>query len=213
LPEGADPEAPELRAPVAPLPTSRAKEPTEEPSEGRRVFAVVGWGGVVVLLTWGALVAGQLTFLPGARPALTLFAASHGVALGLGLAAGVVTCLACGALGGPLFARLGGATLFGLCTGLTIPLAEHVFRADALPLELPPEGKVEPRGADAPRSPGVLELDDVPVAPSPNTKHETRNTREPKIAAPKPAGGCPGCGRVIPGDAGSRYCMLCDRTF
>ncbi len=55
-----------------------------------------------------------------------------------------------------------------------------------------------------PVPPKPLALDEDPF-PIPVVK--------PNIAAPKAGGGCPSCGRKIPGATGTRYCMLCDATF
>jgi hypothetical protein len=50
-----------------------------------------------------------------------------------------------------------------------------------------------------------------PVLPS---VPATVSVRKPNITgAAKPGDGCPKCGRKIPGDVGTRYCMLCDTTF
>ncbi len=53
-------------------------------------------------------------------------------------------------------------------------------------------------GASAPASPPP------PVLPAAGAK--------PNIARGA-TGGCPGCGRAIPGEPGTRYCLLCDETF
>ena len=74
--------------------------------------------------------------------------------------------------------------LFGLVFGLMLPLSEKLFRANPT---------AEP-----------LELDPEPVV---------LPVIKPAITAPKPRDGCPGCGRTIPGEAGKRYCMVCDNAF
>jgi Mg-chelatase subunit ChlD len=66
-----------------------------------------------------------------------------------------------------------------------------------LDLDLPP---VEPYPG-APKSP-------VPPAPQPGPPAHKPNI----TGAPKP-GDCPGCRRPIPGAPGTRYCMVCDKTF
>ncbi len=45
------------------------------------------------------------------------------------------------------------------------------------------------------------------------TLANTANVDLDAAVAAKYGGGCPGCGRTIPGEVGKRYCMLCDNTF
>lgn len=61
------------------------------------------------------------------------------------------------------------------------------------------------RTGDSDRPPPLLPL---PPPPPPVAKVKPNIT-----AAPKARDGCPGCGRKIPGAAGTRYCMVCDATF
>ncbi len=185
-PPGAEPDEPKVEKPPA--------VPPESPSEpkGLRAVVWVAWSVTVAGCVCLALLAGQMTVLPGGRPSLGLGASCYGVALVVGLAAGAAGCVACGALAGPFVARLGGGCLFGFGFGLMVPLAENWFRAE------PP---AEPLNFDA---------EPVPV-PAPAVVAPP--VLKPAIAAPKPRDGCPGCGRTIPGAAGNRYCMVCDNTF
>src|SRR5205814_1031855 len=98
------------------------------------------------------------------------------------------------------------ACAFGLTLGALVPLVERFFRDDSDEGDEPEE----PKPKDAPRTKRTdtpqeepLELDDEPPLAAP----------KPNVVPPKSRDGCPGCGRVIPGTAGERYCMLCDKTF
>jgi hypothetical protein len=153
----------------------------------------LAWAAVVGSFVVLTVLAVQLIVLPGEKPNLRSGAACYGVAILPGAVAGGLVALAFGSLAGPLAARLGGATLFGLAFGLTLPLAERAFRRPEL-LELPP-GELE-----------ELPPDEGTVAPRPLAV-------KPNITPPRAADGCPGCGRVIPGRPGVRYCMVCDQTF
>jgi hypothetical protein len=150
----------------------------------------------VCVFTVLGLALSHLTFLPGTRPALGLGAACYSVAVVVGLGAGALGSIVFGSLAGPLLGRLAGGALFGFGVGVMGPLAERWFRAD------PPITPLDP-----------LELDPEPLPlPDPEPVASVRVVK-PNITPPKPAGGCPGCGRVIPGETGTRYCMLCDATF
>ncbi len=184
LPPGAEPEEPKIEKPLAP-PVAEAAEKPPEPSERGPVLARVGWSVTVAGLVCLAVLAGQMTVLPGGRPAPGFGLSRYAVALAGGFGAGAVGCIALGTLAGPFVGRLSGGCLFGFGFGLLIPLAENWFRAT------PP---VEP-----------LSLDAEPKVAPPVLK--------PAITAPKPRDGCPGCGRTIPGEPGMRYCMLCDNMF
>lgn len=185
-PPGAEPDEPKVEKPPA--------VPPESPSEPKARHAVVwvAWSVTVAGCVCLALLAGQMTVLPGGRASLGLGASCYGVALVVGSAAGAAGGVAGGALAGPFVARLGGGCLFGLVFGLMVPVSEKWFRAKptAEPLNL----DVEPVPVPAP----------AVVAPP---------VLKPAITAPKPRDGCPGCGRTIPGAAGNRYCMVCDNTF
>jgi hypothetical protein len=201
LPPGAEPEEPRpenlpASVPVAP-PAEGAQSPSvPEDQAGARTWAWLAWGVVVSVFVALAIAAGRFAFLPGERPS----ARRGAVALAAGGVLGALALFAFDRLAGPLVARLAGGTLFGLgfglgC-GLAVPPAERVGGADVPELELVEESP-GPRG------------DDGSALPRPAPAAAVR----PKIAPTKPAGGCPGCGRAIPGTPGERYCMLCDRTF
>jgi hypothetical protein len=209
LPAGAEPEEPKLES----LAVSTDTPEPESASALWRVLAVVAWTFAIVALVCAAMFVGQLTFLPGPLPSVIEGAIGYGGGLVIGLVAGTLACVAlsivdgeAGSLRSPL-ARFGGAAAFGLCLGFVVPLPERFFRKAE---ELPPEPlSLEPLVLDPPQpksSPQVkpLELDDAPLPAA---------ASKPKITAPKPSDGCPGCGRTIPGTAGERYCMLCDKTF
>jgi hypothetical protein len=190
LPAGAEPDDPRLEK-SAPAPSWEEAPVSGAAAESEGAgLARAAWAAVVAVPVALAVLAAQLILMPGERPTVRSGAACSGVALLVGALAGVLAALALGSLAGPVAARLGSATLFGLVFGLTIPLAERVFRRPEL-LELPPDES---------------ELELLPAAPLPVSV-------KPNITPPRAADGCPGCARVIPGAPGARYCMLCDGTF
>jgi hypothetical protein len=229
LPPGQQPEAPRCQPagekPVSPpsaMPMGDPKpgltDPVLEEPKGKRALALAAWALVVVSFVCGGLVAGQLTFLPGEVPSVKAAAAGYGGGVVAGLLAGTAGYVVFTQLGIAFLGRLAGATAFGLCTGAIVPLAERLFRGgveelEPLPEELPPEELPEeaPLPIPAPRSAPnekPLELDDAPAPAAPMVPQH-----KPNIASTKPRDGCPGCGRMIPGAVGERYCMVCDQTF
>jgi hypothetical protein len=203
LPSGAEPDEPKFErwpGPVGASQPALEASPSPEPSaRGRGVL--VAWALSVCTFTVLGLGLGQLTFLPGEKPALDLGAASYGAAVVVGLGALALGSIVFGSLAGPLFGRLAGGTLFGFGIGLMIPLAERWFRADLPPAALP----------ITPLEPLELGSEPLPL-PDPEPIASVQVVK-PNITPPKPTDGCPGCGRVIPGETGKRYCMLCDATF
>jgi hypothetical protein len=67
-----------------------------------------------------------------------------------------------------------------------------------------PAGGVKPAAPPVPAAGAKPAVPAPPAAPSaaPNIKSTARNPDA-----------CPGCGRIIAGKPGARYCMICDRTF
>jgi hypothetical protein len=192
-PPGAVPVEPRLEK-LAPAPVAEDVPAPPTPVESQfGLLARLAWAATVATLSALALLAAQLTLIPGERPTPSTGAACYAVSLAAGAAAGLLPVVALGSLAAVLAARLGGAALFGLCLGLAVPLAERAFGRPVL-LELPPDGK-----SPEPHPP-------VPVSPPPVLS-------KPNITPPKHADGCPGCARVIPGAPGARYCMVCDRSF
>lgn len=239
LPAGAEPDEPKIEQVIAPgvsvvIPATTEK-PTEqpEPPKGYPVLALAGWASVVTSLVCLAVLVGHLTFLPGEKPTFGTAAVGYGGGVAVGLLAGAVGYLVFDLVGVPFLGRLSAASVFGLCVGVAVPLVESLLREgalaphspDTLPLTLEPELErgadaprpQDPRPVDATRPPAPspvkpLELDDDPL-PLPVAAVNPAPPIKPNITAPKPADGCPGCGRTIPGSSGERYCMLCDRTF
>jgi hypothetical protein len=83
-----------------------------------------------------------------------------------------------------------------------------------------PQSPAKPAPAPRPPAPAKPPVPAAarPPAPAPAPpKSSAPPTPQPKPpAASAPVGepdGCPSCGRKVPGKPGSRYCMVCDRTF
>jgi hypothetical protein len=242
LPPGAQPEEPKLdpatdrpawhpiekpgklveNQTVKPAEAPSAPQPVAAPEDVKqgRTRAFVVWGLVTVLFVCGALLVGQLTFLPGEVPSPGVSAVSYGGGVAVGLIAGAAGYGVFELIGVPLLGRLVGASAFGLCTGAIAPLVQGLFGGQPEPLPLPPEEPdevpVSKEPVQAPSKPAPspkpaeqpLELDDEPAPVAPVVP-----PHKPNIVATKPRDGCPGCGRTIPGPVGERYCMLCDQTF
>ncbi|MBM3982493.1 MAG: VWA domain-containing protein [Planctomycetes bacterium] len=183
-PAGAEPDEPKIEPP-APADEPKAARPTADAEPPSTAGAVAVWAVTVALFAGAALALGQFFALPGAPPAGGPVALGYGGGALVAAGAGALAYLALGALDVPIAARLAGALAFGAVLGAAVPLAERAFSSAEVEAE------------------EVLELDDAPELVE----------AKPNIAAPKPRGGCPGCGRAIPGDPGERYCMLCDQTF
>ena len=187
---------------------------------GERTRAFVAWALVIVLFVCGALVAGQLTFLPGAVPSIRVAAVGYGGRLAAGLLAGLsVSFSAFDVLGISVLGRIAGASAFGLCVGAVVPLVERLFREKPESIRAPkttdPPTVPRPKeSAPAPRKPAPLptppveplELDDAPAPVGPAAPPLQAEHRFREAAATR----CPGCGRTIPGAVGVRYCMVCD---
>ena len=206
LPSGEEPAEPKVVKPEGEVAALEVPV-SPEPSAGSRLLASVAWMSVVVVLATLAVALGQFTILPGDRPAIGVAAVGYGGGVVAGVAAGTVGYGVLVVLGVPLLARLSAGSLFGLCLGLAVPLAERLVLGmkpvtDAAAVPGQPLPVARPRPAAKP-----LELDDQPLPP------RAVEVIKPNITAPKPIDGCPGCGRKIPGSAGERYCMLCDKTF
>jgi len=108
------------------------------------------------------------------------------------------------------------------------PSPRPTLRPTAPPPARPPSPP--PVRAEAPK-PTPMSLDDddggfgmpMPMSPAapaaPPKAAPPPAAASPKPAASKPVAGprdpnaCPGCGKIIPGRPGSRYCMLCDHTY
>jgi Mg-chelatase subunit ChlD/predicted lipid-binding transport protein (Tim44 family) len=215
LPPGAEPDEPrfeELVPAVVPEEIPTAVEKPVEVSALRRAFAVVAWASVIVLLVPLCVFVGQLRFLPGERSSVGACALGYGGGIGVGLCVGVLACLVFGTVAA-FGVRLSSATLFGLCVGLAIPLAERLLRAQ----EPAVESSQQERQTEQAREKKA----DLPLTESKVSEQKVESpiataapvAVKPNITAPKPADGCPGCGRMIPGAVGERYCMLCDKTF
>jgi hypothetical protein len=227
LPPGGRPEIPKCLSAVEQSTEPPAVKPGEDPKpapadpgemKGSWRLALLAWALVIVLFVCGALVVGQLTFLPGEVPSVGVAAVGYGGGVVAGLFAGAAAYAAFDLAGIAFLGRIAGASAFGLGTGAVVPLAERLFRErseprEPLPEELPPEELPEeaPPPVPAPRpkpNEEPLELDDEPATAAPPALQH-----KPSIAAPKSRDGCPGCGRTIPGPVGQRYCMVCDKTF
>jgi hypothetical protein len=202
VPAGAEPDEPKVEPP-APADEAKAARPATEPDAEppSKAGAVAVWALTVALFAGAALALCQFFALPGAPPAGGPVALGYGGGALLAAGAGALAYLALGALDVPIAARLAGALVFGAVLGAAVPLAERAFAEKDEEEDEPDEPKDRSRRRAKQPAEEVLELDDAEPA------------QKPKIAAPKPRGGCPGCGRAIPGDPGERYCMLCDRTF
>jgi hypothetical protein len=194
LPPGAEPDEPRPENDATAPSVEAAPAPPAPVGSETGLPARAAWAAAVATLAALALFAAHLTLLPGERPTPSTGAACYAVALAAGAAAGLLPVVALDWLADAPAGRLGGAALFGLCLGLAVPLAERAFGRPVL-LELPPEELEElPPQQEAPAQPPLAGL-------------------KPNIVPPKPADGCPGCGRAIPGAPGARYCMVCDCTF
>ncbi len=80
-----------------------------------------------------------------------------------------------------------------------------------LPMPAASAPVARPQPQPAPPKPPVPTATRPPVPRAPVAKPPAP---KPVITAPvKNPQGCPGCGRVIPGKPGQRYCMICDQTF
>jgi hypothetical protein len=218
LPPGAEPNEPKIENRPGAVPAAQPASGTSEPpptapepsARGRGVL--VAWVLAVSVFTVLGLALSHLTFLPGGKPALGLGAVCYSAALVVGLGAGAMGSIVFGSLVGPLFGRLAGGTFFGFGVGVIVPLAERWFRAD-MPADLPSVPPAAPPAAPPITPLEPLELGSEPLPlPDPEPITSVPLVR-PNITPPKPADGCPGCGRAIPGAAGTRYCMLCDATF
>ncbi len=97
---------------------------------------------------------------------------------------------------------------------VAVPAPARVSDDDGLPQPMTPP---TPR----PKAASILDLDDVkpppvsakpPAAPLPRPPAPTPRT-QPAAPTGADSGGCPTCGRKVPGKTGDRYCMVCDRTF
>ena len=202
LPPGTEPEAPKTEKLPAPAADTEAPEPAPPSKKTQRVFAAVAWTFAVVLLVCSAMILGQMKLLPGEPPSLAVGLASYGAGTVAGLGVGAFGFFALDAVGGELLARLACGCGVVLGIGLLVPL-ELLPRQEEVVLPSKPSEK-------------PLELDEELPAPLPAVKSAAVAqpvVAKPAFPAPKPRDGCPGCGRVIPGEPGTRYCMLCDQTF
>lgn len=77
------------------------------------------------------------------------------------------------------------------------PLPPRPDPAPLLDFDIPPVEAYGPAPAKPP----------PPAPPPPVPVHK------PNITGAAKPDGCPGCGRKIPGAVGTRYCMVCDKTF
>ena len=82
-----------------------------------------------------------------------------------------------------------------------------------------PDDDWDPLPAPVAPKPAPKRLDEPPPPAPPVPKPGSHPAAPPLpirpniTAAPKAGESCPGCGRVIPGAHGVRYCMVCDLTF
>jgi hypothetical protein len=242
-PESPEPDDPRFAPPVLASPSAAERVVNPAPAPPTRgALRVAVWAFAVASVACFLLCLGQWTILPGEQPAIGPLATGYGGGTIIGLVAGAIGYVAFDATDVPLLARLGGACLFGLSVGLMVPLAERLFPAIApaplllpqfdppvrsLPLPPPareplPELDLPPVEAPVSSRTPLPELDLPPVEAYSNLPANSPLSppapvvpvHKPNITATmKPGEGCPGCGRHIPGDVGTRYCMLCDATF
>src|SRR6185503_11767529 len=91
------------------------------------------------------------------------------------------------------------------------PAYEPLPELDLPPVEAPSSSRTPLPELDLPP---VGAYSTAPAHPSSPPPAPVVPVHKPNISATvKPGSGCPGCGRHIPGDVGTRYCMLCDATF
>jgi hypothetical protein len=198
LPPGAEPDEPNIEKLVV-APEAAPEAPSmPQVSKSRFTFASVMWAFTVVVLVSGAMFLGQKTFLSGEVPSLGVGLAIYGVGIAAGLVVGVIGYSAVAVIDSPVLARLAGGCGVGFGVGLLVSL-EQMLRQETAPSQ----SKLT---LDPPAKP--IGLDEEPKLPAPAPV-----LVKPVITAPKPRDGCPGCGRVIPGELGKRYCMVCDNTF
>ena len=249
-----EPDEPQF-APPDSVPESPAASVDKRPS-AKPVAAIAAWAAAVACVGCVLLFFGQMA-LPGERSTVAALATGYSGGLVVGLGAGALGFVALDAVGIGLVTRQGAAGLFGLLLGLTVAMAELLFRAPpvaalaALPAPIPPP-LAKPQAAtqvpQKPRTP-ILDLDLPPVEAYPRAPAKPLPPAKPpaplldldlppveaypsapKVPPPlppavppahkpniggaaKPGDGCPGCGRKIPGAVGTRYCMVCDKTF
>ena len=204
---GAEPAEPKIEKPAPPsVPEPIVAAPAKK--QPAHTWSAVGvWALTVLICVSAALLAGQMTVLPGGLPPLRAGATGYGSGWAVGLVFAAIGYFVLNAIAGGFIGRMAGASGLGFGMGLLVPVAGSWLRREPLPdeevLDLPPEEPESPSPVPpAPAQPE--EPKQVPVAP----------VFKPTITAPtKPRDGCPGCGRAIPGEPGLRYCMLCDTTF
>ena len=87
---------------------------------------------------------------------------------------------------------------------------------DLLPMDTVP---AKPAAPPVPPAPSASKPATPPVPPKSAPPTASKPAMPPVPTGAKPniargaVGGCPGCGRPIPGEPGKRYCMVCDATF
>jgi hypothetical protein len=89
---------------------------------------------------------------------------------------------------------------------------------DGFDLPMPPPPPATPQAAKPAPAPPKPPVPTGARPPVPQAKPPALTPAIPPVtpaikSTAKNPDACPGCGRVIPGKPGARYCMICDQTF